>query len=62
MPRAAANPHPPCAPPQVDSLAADLLSLHGCLDVLVHCAASYPDPGKLDFLEGDPQAWDAALR
>jgi NAD(P)-dependent dehydrogenase (short-subunit alcohol dehydrogenase family) len=56
------RPAPGPPPPQVDALAAELLRQHGGVGVLVNCAASYPDPGRVDFLEGDPQAWDKALQ
>jgi NAD(P)-dependent dehydrogenase (short-subunit alcohol dehydrogenase family) len=50
----------PC--PQVDRLAEGLLSAHGCIHALVNSAALYPDPGKLDLVDGNPDAWEAALQ
>ncbi|KAL4440233.1 hypothetical protein ABPG75_003234 [Micractinium tetrahymenae] len=44
-----------------DRLAEDLLASHGCIDVLVNAAGAYPDSGKIDPLEGDPDAWEAAF-
>lgn len=45
-----------------DGMARDLLATHGCIDVLVNAAGAYPDSGKIDPLEGDPDAWEAAFR
>lgn len=54
--------HPPePALLQADRLAEDLLGNHGCIDVLVNAAGAYPDSGKIDPLEGDPDAWEAAF-
>lgn len=46
----------------MDRLAAALLADHGCVDGLVNCAGAYPDSGKVDALEGDPDAWEKALQ
>lgn len=56
--RTATAPPPPL---QVDRLGAALLAAHGCINVLVNCAGAYPEPGRIDFLEGDPDAWDEAF-
>lgn len=47
---------------QADRLAEDLLAQHGCIDVLVNASGAYPDSGKIDPLEGHPDAWETAFR
>ncbi|KAL4427321.1 hypothetical protein ABPG77_003230 [Micractinium sp. CCAP 211/92] len=47
--------------PAADRLAEDLLAQHGCIDVLVNASGAYPDSGKIDPLEGDPDAWETAF-